>query len=411
MSITRRLKAWKRAAFRVVKLAARPVRTAHGHHGIVLQPYRGYGSRSEVFLIGRVFRQTTDAGPAAPRSGWRHIRDLGRRVARRGLGGAVVKASFAGSQQWVETDPDGYFRVHLHLDAPPPEGRLWHWLDLEMNEPQPITARAQIYIPPPECRFVVISDIDDTVMFTGVANRLAMLWRLFVQGAGSRMAFPGVAAFYRALHEGTSGNEHNPMLYVSRGPWGIYDILDEFFRLHRIPVGPLLFLREWGVSWTSPLPRKATDHKRILIDNMLSLYKDLPFVLIGDSGQHDPEVYREIVEQHGDRVLAVYIRNVSGSGARADEIEAMAETLAATGTALVLSADTGSMAEHAAGLGLVRPEAVAAVRGETLAEGGPAEPPPVHETVPEAVEEEVTADEPATVVVEPSVPPRRQIRR
>jgi phosphatidate phosphatase APP1 len=98
------------------------------------------------------------------------------------------------------------------------------------------------------------------------------------------------------LHAGTSGDQQNPMLYVSRAPWGIYEVLEEFFDRHGIPVGPILFLREWGVSWTSPLPRKAEDHKRELIHNMLALYGDLPFVLIGDRGQHDPEIYRQIVE-------------------------------------------------------------------------------------------------------------------
>lgn len=410
-----RLKAWRKAAFRVVKLAARPVRTAHGRRGVVVQPYRGYGSRTELFLIGRVFRQSTDAGRAAPASAWRHVKDIGRRVARRGLAGAVVHARFGSAEQWVETDADGYFRLHLHLPDPPEPGRLWHWVDVVLREPEVVEARAQVYIPPPECRYVVISDIDDTVMFTGVANRAAMLWRLFVQGARSRVAFPGVAGFYRALHAGVSGDQHNPMLYVSRGPWGLYDILDEFFRLHRIPVGPILFLREWGLRWTRPLPRKATDHKRLLIDNMLALYKDLPFVLIGDSGQHDPEVYRDIVDRHRDRVLAVYIRNVSKpDGSRADEIEAMAEAVSRSGSALVLAADTGAMVEHALSLGLVAPQAVAEVRGAAQADSadGTVEHHPVEPVTAAHVEEAVERSQPPNVVVEPhSDSPRRPVRR
>ena len=55
------------------------------------------------------------------------------------------------------------------------------------------------------------------------------------------------------------------MLYVSRAPWGLYEMLSEFFQRHGIPVGPVLFLREWGLSWTHPLPRRATDHKQALI--------------------------------------------------------------------------------------------------------------------------------------------------
>ena len=67
-----------------------------------------------------------------------------------------------------------------------------------------------------------------------------------VQDAAQRSDFPGVAALYRGLHAGAGGDEGNAMLYVSRAPWGIYDILDTFFRDRGIPVGPILFLREWG---------------------------------------------------------------------------------------------------------------------------------------------------------------------
>jgi phosphatidate phosphatase APP1 len=206
-------------------------------------------------------------------------------------------------------------------------------------------------------------------MHTGVANKLAMLWRLFVADAQSRVAFPGVVSLYRALHRGVSGDEGNPMLYVSRAPWGIYSMLEEFFDLHGIPVGPVLFLREWGISWHSPLPRKAADHKQELIRNMLELYSDLPFVLIGDSGQHDPEVYRQIVEEHPGRVLAVYIRNVSRDPKRIAEIEELATVVAAAGSSLVLAADTLAMVRHAAEVGLVPRSSIPEVVGERLEQG------------------------------------------
>ena len=49
----------KRALHRALRVLTRRVRAASGHGGFVLQPYRGYGSGEEVFLIGRVFRQPT----------------------------------------------------------------------------------------------------------------------------------------------------------------------------------------------------------------------------------------------------------------------------------------------------------------------------------------------------------------
>jgi phosphatidate phosphatase APP1 len=297
------------------------------------------------------------------------LRDIGRRVRRRSLPGVDVEARFYGTTETTATDPDGYFRVHLRPETSPSPDITWHAIDLLLEEPERVEAQGQIYIPSSRARFVVISDVDDTVMHTGVANKLAMLWRLFVADAQSRVAFPGVAALYRALHDGASGTEGNPMLYVSRAPWGIYAVLEEFFSQHGIPVGPVLFLREWGISWRSPLPRKAADHKQELIQNMLELYQELPFVLIGDSGQHDPEVYRQIVEEHPGRVLAVYIRNVSRDPKRIAEIEGLATTIAAAGSSLVLAADSLAMAEHAAGLGLVSARAVQEVAGERVEQG------------------------------------------
>lgn len=352
----------RKATYAAARLAARPVRHSAGEGGVVIQPYRGYGSRTEIFLIGRVFRQSGRNAPDDGETLGRHLRDIGRRVSRRGIEGAKISACFNGASQEVETDADGYFRIHLRLATPVENGCEWHPVRLDLSEPEVVEAEAQVFIPPDHCRYLVISDIDDTIMHTDVANRLGMLWRLFVADAESRTAFPGVSAFYRALHNGVGGDEKNPMLYVSRAPWGVYDMLDTFFQSRGIPVGPILFLREWGLRWTSPLPRKAVDHKRQLIDRMLDLYDDLPVILIGDSGQHDPEVYRQIIHDHCDRILAVYIRNVSKDEGRMDEIEAMAEEAVEKGSSLLLASDSTAMAEHACGLGLITRDAVESVR-------------------------------------------------
>ena len=363
MSLADTLQSWASAATRLLSLAGRPVRRAQGEAGVVLEPYRGYGSRTEVFLIGRVFRQSRSDHTARNKF-TSQLRDIGRRLARRTIPGAVVTARFYGTEERVTTDQDGYFRVHVRLQLEPSTERTWHTMDLALEQPQSVLAQGQVFIPTDRCRYVVISDIDDTIMHTGVANKLGMLWRLFVADAKSRVAFPGVAAFYRALYAGRSGNENNPILYVSRAPWNIYSILEEFFNLHGIPIGPVLFLREWGLSWKRPLPRKAEDHKQELIRNMLKLYSDLPFVLIGDSGQHDPEVYQQIVEEHPGRVLAVYIRNVSRNPNRIAEIERLATVISAAGSSLVLASDSVAMAEHAANLGLVARQTVADVASE-----------------------------------------------
>jgi len=198
-----------------------------------------------------------------------------------------------------------------------------------------------------------------------------MLWRLFMQDPADRVAFPGTAALLNALHRGRTGDEMNPMLYVSRGPWSIYELLDEFFNRHEIPVGPILFLREWGLTLSNPLPRRANGHKLALIRNMLELYDTLPFILIGDSGQKDPEIYAQVVEEHPGRVEAIYIRDVTRSAERDEGIAELARQVEAAGSTLIVAADSMTMARHAAARGLIAP----AFEGEVAEERAEASNP------------------------------------
>lgn len=361
---------------RVLRVLSRPVRRDRGLKGVVIQPYRGYGSGERVYLIGRVFRQPRFGNDLAPGTIFREISDLTRRLARWGLGGVTVRARLGATERSFATDRDGYFYIDMNVALPPDPEECWHSVELEVtHEDETATAEGLVYIPPPQARLVVISDIDDTIMYTGVANKAKMLWRLFFQDAEARVAFPGVAAFLRGLHGGPAGDEGNPMLYVSRAPWSIYEVLASFFRLKRIPEGPVLFLREWGLTFQRPLPRRAEAHKKDLIEGMLERYPDFPFLLIGDSGQHDPEVYSEIVREHKGRVRAVYIRDVNRDDARASEIAALAVESVAAGCPLMLALDTKEMAEHAWESGLLTEEALRGV-AEEYEEDAAAEDPP-----------------------------------
>ena len=352
----------------LLHLLARPVRATRGQGEVVLQPYRGYGTAEEVFLIGRAFRQPTGSSSEGV---WGDLRDLGRRFLRRSIADAPLLARFCGAEQHLRTDRDGYFRVHLQPTERPRPDRRWHWMELTLADRPGVRASGEVFVAPPASRYVVISDIDDTIIETGVANKAVMLWRLFIQGADGRMAFPGVAALLRALHDGASGGDTNPMLYVSRGPWSLYEVLDAFFNLHRIPIGPLLFLREWGMTFESPLPRRSKGHKLELIRNMVALYRELPFVLIGDSGQRDPEIYAQVVREHPGRVLAIYIRNVSHDPARRRAIEDLAVEVVEAGSTLLLASDSMAMARHAAEHGLIAPGALADVAGEKILQDEP----------------------------------------
>jgi phosphatidate phosphatase APP1 len=365
MSFHSRLHRYAVSLRRGLHVLASPVKGDNGRGGLFIQVYSGYGSRNRLFLMGRVFRQPGFG------SSWREDRlrrdliDLVRRLLRKPIAGASVRVRYKDTDTIVETDQHGFFRVDMEPDTMPSDVS-WHEMELSLDNPvdERATTTGQFYTPLSRARYGVISDIDDTVVYTGVANTAMMMWRLFAQGAESRVVFPGVPALYQAFHAGRGGREGNPVFYVSRGPWSIYEVLVEVFRRNRIPHGPILILREWGMKRGSLLPRKARNHKLDAIRHILEVYHDMQFVLVGDSGQHDPENYDRVLREHPGRILGIYIRDVTNTPERAEAIAGLAHGARETGCDLILATDNIAMAEHAAKQELIADSAVDKVREE-----------------------------------------------
>jgi len=148
------------------------------------------------------------------------------------------------------------------------------------------------------------------------------------------------------------------VVFVSRAPWTIYETLDAFLRLQRMPRDAVLFLREWGVRWHHPFARHDPEHKSRLIRRVLAVTPNLPVVLVGDSGQEDAETYARIVQDFPGRVRCVLIRDLARSARREQAIRALERRLAGAGARLVLSPSTADMAEVIRELGLIPPQAV-----------------------------------------------------
>lgn len=362
---SRRWHHYARSLRRGIHILAAPVKGDNGRGGLFIQAYRGYGSRNRAFLIGRVFRQPHFGASWREDRLRRDIIDLIRRLLRKPIIGARVRIQYKDTNTVVHTDRHGYFQVDMELGTMPSDVS-WHEMQLSLDSPvdERATTTGEFFTPLPSARYGVISDIDDTVVHTGVANTLMMMCRLFAQGAESRVVFPGVPALYQAFHAGRDDDEGNPLFYVSRAPWSIYQVLVEVFRRNRIPHGPILILREWGMKRGSLLPLRAKDHKEDAIRHILETYPGLRFVLVGDSGQRDPEIYSHILREYPGRVLGIYIRDVSNSTKRSEAIDRLAREAREAGCDLILAADNVAMAEHAASEGLVADHAVKVVREE-----------------------------------------------
>jgi len=322
-----------------------------------LVPYRGYGNVNQAVVMGRALRDPGLTEATATDHWVKNLVNSYKRIETDELPGAQVRAVWGGVAQDLVADNEGFFRANLPLSTPPPanEGH-WHPVLLELIAPlvaegaQP-TATAQIVVPPADAEFGIISDLDDTVIQTGATNVLRMVRATLLGNALTRMPFAGVASFYAALQQGTTGTGFHPIFYVSSSPWNLYDVIEQFLVLQRIPMGPTL-LRDWGMS-IDKIPFGHAAHKSASIREILQTYPTMRFILIGDSGQEDPEIYREVAREFPGRILAAYIRDVTPGPARAGTLATVAKEIEEAGSRMVLGTDTIAAARHAAESGWI----------------------------------------------------------
>jgi phosphatidate phosphatase APP1 len=327
-------------------------------------PYLSFGTATEFFIRGRVVEDKglTLATPDASR--WRNLSDTYKRFVSDKVPHARLRVRYPGGERELEADAQGYFKTRLELPEAVPAG----WCEVAYTLVSPLrkgvaaaTATGFVLVPERGAQFGVISDMDDTVVQTDVTRWLRVLGAVLFGNAHTRLPFRGVAAFYRALERGTGG-ARNPLFYVSSSPWNLYDLLLEFLTLGRIPLGPLN-LRAWRGGAGELFPSEHGAFKQNEIRRILDTFPELPFILIGDSGEEDPEIYGEIVAAYPGRVLGVYIRNVS-SEARRGAVETLAQRVQEQGSKLILADDTLAAAQHAVAQGWIEEAALEEVRAQ-----------------------------------------------
>lgn len=219
----------------------------------------------------------------------------------------------------VTTDNNGYFRVEEKLENLKSLTNEEGWLLFELSYYDIDHKRTiqngnrfpgELLIPSSNAEFGVASDIDDTILHTGVVSMLKwkVIYNSIFKHANNRIPLEGSADFYHKLHRGVTGENANPIFYVSHSPWNLYRYLELFLRQNNFPKGPILLRSMSNFLKKKPQDEKPQKQKEIL--NLLKTYPELPFILIGDIGEHDPDIYMEIAEEFPDRILAIYLRSV-----------------------------------------------------------------------------------------------------
>jgi len=319
-----------------------------------IQPYLGFGSTDKVLISGRLLESEGQEAPKENASIWSNIRTMYRRYESDEVPHARIKVYFQNLEQIVKTDSEGYFKLMLE-DFELDNENNWHDIHFELldeiyPDQGPVTADGKVLIPD-KCEYGIISDVDDTILISRSSDLIKKAQLTFFNNARTRTPFSGVSALYKALQGGSNGQQINPVFYVSSSPWNLYDLLYHFCDVHNIPKGPFL-LRDMGVDSDTFIKSSHEKHKVAQITTLFTLYPKTKFILIGDSGQKDPEIYEFMSRKYPKNIQAIYIRDVT-SDKRDAEVRAIAEKVKKQGIDMILAKNSTNAALHAYENGLI----------------------------------------------------------
>ena len=323
-----------------------------------IEPYFGYRSATRLTISGRALRANKPGLEQAGRLqavrtmiaqfASREEPDLQVELELKSTSGDTIRHS--GS-----TDREGFvhFDVALSPEWEQPEHTRWetvtfHW----RNRHGEACADGYVLVPGTKDGLGVISDIDDTIIETGITGGLRSVlknWRrVLAQMPNERLAVPGVDTFYGSLGggavlregEGHAGDRltatHRPFFYVSSSPWNLFAYLVAYMRTRNLPLGPM-HMRDWGLNRETFGSSSHGSHKTDAIQGILDFYPERNFAMIGDDTQGDFHAFSQIAVANPGRIAAVFIRRAVGP--LSEEELAAKQTIESAGVPLWLGDD------------------------------------------------------------------------
>ena len=296
-----------------------------------IQPYFGYRNRERLAITVRALRsRKSEFGKA---SKWRAMRTMIGQFTSHEAEGVpveleVVSPTGEARRHQNITDKEGFVHFDIRLEGeweyeeqPAWEAVTFHWSNKEGDQ----CIDGHVLAPGKATGLAIISDIDDTIIETGITgNFRAVLrnWRrILMEMPEERILVPGADMFYNALGgnrglpegQGHAGDHlpasRRPFFYVSSSPWNLFSYLVAYMRGRGLPLGPI-HLRDWGLNRETFGSGSHGAHKRTAIEGIMAMYPDIKFALIGDDSQGDLTAFSAIALDNPDRVRAVFIRKV-----------------------------------------------------------------------------------------------------
>jgi phosphatidate phosphatase APP1 len=279
-----------------------------------LDLWDGWGTPTGFVVDGVVAADRGDHVLGASASPVASLIDNAKAIDADGIAGVIVSVVVGGKTYKATTESDGFFEV-VARDLPAAEKLLVGDIDASATAhvgEAKLESEAHIAVFPDDKPFVaVVSDIDDTIVHTYVTDKKKMVGAVLLKNGDTSEPIAGAAMAY--MKSGAAG-----FFYVSASPVQFHARLVEFLRAHNFPRGAVLLKRFGHDSITN-----QESYKMTRLEPLLAQVPTMRVVLVGDTGERDPETYAEVRKKHPDRVAGIIIKKTPKSDVRPERFPDM----------------------------------------------------------------------------------------
>jgi phosphatidate phosphatase APP1 len=289
-------------------MSKKSCQSTHAH----VKVYHGYGHKNNLVVYGHVLAGKPTSPSKFTNNIFTNIFHLIGLFFVKPIPNVRVQLVWENQQIFTITEKDGFFKFEWQSIESVAAG--WHPIMVYIVDNEGVVLNAgegKLFVPH-QTQYGFISDIDDTVLVSHSSTTGKKLRVLFTKNPRSRKTFSDVVKFYNLLAlSHTNAETLNPFFYVSSSEWNLYDNLNEFFKFNDLPKGA--FLLNQIKVWYQLFKTGNTKHqgKLIRVKRIFDAFPRQKFVLLGDNSQKDPEIYAALANKYPDKVVAIYIRNIT----------------------------------------------------------------------------------------------------
>lgn len=264
-----------------------------------IQAYIGYTDDHITVVRGRVLDDPAVVATQSD-SWWTNLRNSFRRFISSKVTYQELLLTVGDRQYTTKTDDEGYFTFKIQHSLLHSTERI---PELKLNIPcQPMVSAKVIKI---DSDYIVVSDIDDTIIETHVSSvlKLKLLFNTIFRNQYQRTSIEGMAQVYQHLKREYLAN----FFYISKSPYNLYTYIVDFLEYNKYPLGSII-LRDFG--WHLLSKKKSFGEKYDALDQLYQQFPSKKFILVGDAAEKDADIYADLAKKHPGQTIGIFIRKV-----------------------------------------------------------------------------------------------------